>query len=748
MQGRVISNLYQILFFISLTSCGGGGGSSLPTAPASDTTPPLILETIPSSEQAGVLPTDSIKITFNESIDKNVAREQVVVYLINDITGVTVEPAIQLDEALFYFKNKNIENDTLVVPFINTGDLKVSSQYRVSVKNIKDTSGNIMVDICTWDFTTGENGLVTKKINLGKTGLCSTIPAESTPDQAQNIQAFSINETTVLVNWTAPETGSRVDYYQVERSIERVIGEQASFEVVSPFTSILSYLDDAAEKGNKHTYRITAGNSLAGFSQLSALSNPVIPMIGSNTIKPSKIISPDSSPIDQIFAFSPNGMTLAIAYPHADTSNPAITDAGTIKLYDKTPTGWVYTATIISSAPKQIGGFGEHLTFSPDGALLAVQERFADISNGSNIKNAGSVQIFSKKTGGWSYDSTLISITPETGSEFGYVIEFSPDSRTIAIGEPRGNSSLGTVQLFTKSINNRWNPLTTIYSANPAISVYSLYTFGYAIAFNSTGTTLAIGDRYSNVSPVSGNNGSVQLFSKSADGWNYKTTLTSNLSTADRFGLNLAFSPDGSTLAVIEYPNRLNTNDTVHLFHETIDGWVHLSNLLIRKQAVFIDGSNNKFSYLAFSPDSSLLAISSYSNLNINGQQTFVENVTLFSKTAKTWQFVTRLESNTSTDANRFGQNFKFSPDNSMLAISESYGDIINNTVINDTGTVQLFYKTAKGWQYTRTLTSSAPAPNDYFGATLEFSPNNKTLAIGKANFQETYIFDLTNMTQ
>lgn len=749
MQGRIVSKFNLVLFSLLFTSCGGGSGG-LPATPADDKTPPNIIETVPSSEEAGILPTDSIKITFNESLkslSNYITNEQVVVYLINDTTGVRVEPAIQLDETLFYLETKNTKNDVLIIPFINTNDLKISSQYQVAIKGIKDLSDNVMLGNCSWDFTTGENGLVTKKITLGKAGLCGTQPKTNASKQTESVQAFSINESTVLVNWTVPKTETRVDYYK----IERVIGKQSSFEVLSQLTSELSYLDTKAEQGSKHTYKITAGNSQIGFNNLSSLSNSVIPTNGMKTIKPTQILLPDSSAnnpsfFETIFTFSPNGTTLAMASLYADTSNPVIPQAGTVKLYNKTASGWIYTTTIISNTPKQNGKFGAHLTFSPDGTLLIVQERFADISNGINIKDAGSVQIFSKTKNGWSHASTLISSLPKSRNKFGEVIEFSPDSKTIAVGEPRGddknytNSNFGTVQLFTKNSDYDWSRLSTIYSSRPLTSTEALTTFGYAIKFNSTGTTLAIGDRYGVVTPDTGNSGAVQLFSKTVDGWFSNKTLTSNQPSSDRFGSNLTFSPDGSTLAIVEYSNV--AGGTIHFFDETtVDSWSY-SSILYTKKLNFLGRLD--WYYFAFSSDNSTLAISTYELIDINGVQTAISDVTLYRKSFNVWQYETTLTSNSPAPSNKFGINFKFSPNNAMLAIVEPAGDINSKTIINDVGTVQLFYRTVDGWQYTTTLISNIPSPDNGFGSSLEFSSDSTTLVISEKGVIN--IFDLTKL--
>lgn len=743
MQGRIINKFTLTLFSILLTSCGGGGGG-LPTTPAEDKTPPSIIETIPSSEQAGVLPTDSIKITFSESlksINSYFTKEQVVVYLINDVTGSRVEPAIQLDETLFSLETKNTENDVLIVPFTNTGDLKVSSQYQVTVKGVKDLADNNMLENCTWDFTTGENGLVTKKITLGNTGLCGTQPNINAPNQVESVQAFSIDDSTVLVSWTPPITGSKVDYYQVERSVEQVIGEPATVSLLKPFETNLSFLDTTAKPGKKHTYKITAGNILAGFSTLATLSNMTIPQNGQQTIPPTQMLLPNNPLETNIFGsdfkISPDGKTLAVADISASTgTNPIFTNAGVVHVFTKIIDSWRYTTTITSSTPDNNAYFGKQLTFSHDSETLAIHELNTNISNSTVELREGSVQLFTKVQNDWRYTSRLISNTPQpsSGNEFGYAITFSPDNKTIVVGAP-WNGDTGDIQLFTKTSTGAWQHQITLYSSTAIFISRFTPSFGHKFEFNSTGTTLAIADPFSTVTGTY--NGSVQLFKVAADGsgWQYSTTLTSiNPTNNNRFGGNLIFSPDGSTLAIAEPRADLSstTVSAVHFYGETADGWIYINTLYPKEPRI----NNQTYFTFSFSPDSKTLAMSTFID-----RVTGIGSLQLFTKKSNSWRYSSQLVSNLPTSANAFGINFRFSPNNAILAVTASNANIDNSTT-----DIELLYKTEKGWQYATTLVSNTPATNNNFGFALEFSSDSKTLIVGETGAFN--IFDLTKLVK
>ncbi len=303
------------MFSLFLISCGGGGSDSLPPVPTiiKDKIPPLIISTAPISEQAGVDPNNFIRATFSESIDSNVTTELVAIYLVDSITGTIKEPPIQLDATLFTFESKSKTNDTLVVPFINNNDLKPDSQYRVIIDNIKDLSGNAMKGNCQWDFTTRNNlGEIGKKITIGNRGVCGTTPVINPPDKPEQVQAFSVNETTILINWKAPLVGSTAEFYQIERSTDN----QVSFKVLSQNIRTPSFIDTKTSIGVEHIYRVTAGNNASGFSFVFTLSNTVTPSVKVVTLLPKQVLSSSipsgNNRFGSDFILSPDGTTLAV----------------------------------------------------------------------------------------------------------------------------------------------------------------------------------------------------------------------------------------------------------------------------------------------------------------------------------------------------------------------------------------------------------------------------------------------------
>jgi len=680
MQGSIVSNFRIFLFLlissVILVSCGGGGGSSsLPSSAVTDRTGPSVITTLPRSEQPGVLPVDPIKITFNESLSKkDIAENQVVVYQV-DSTDAVIYPAIQLDKTKFRFETEINVDDVLVVPFVKTDDLKPSSQYRVTVKEVKDVAGNSMVGSCTWDFTTGENGKITKEINRGFTGLCGSLPSSNiTPDKPQSVQAFPVNESTVYISWKAPAGAITANFYQIERLVDNQI------TIIKPDERGLTFTDTSAIANVGNSYKITAGND-AGLSGETALSNSVIPVINGGIVaKPSQVLESENPVVSIGFGFghklkmSPDGKMLAVANRGADTATAI--EAGTVQLFNQSSNGrWQRIATLISSAPAVKNYFGRNIVFSPDSRTLAVWE-YNEYTTG--VAAAGTVQLFTRTDTGWNVNGvTLISSLPNKGNGFGGELVFTPDSATLAVGELYGDTvntlNVGTVQLFSKTNSGSWDTTgITLVSDVPTTGNQFSYP---KIAFSAKGETLA-------VSEVGNFFGAVHLFTKTTSGsWNTKSTVlksTSSIPTiGSKFGSDFAFSPDGSTLAVGDY------------------------------ERTVLDSANTEITYAGA--------------------------VQLYTRTATgAWntQSPIVLKSNTPASQNAFGFRVSFSPDSSTLAVSELKGD---TSIIQDAGAVYLYSRSSLGWRNRAvTLFSSEPVTGSAFGISLVFSPNSATLAVSE----------------
>ncbi len=345
--------------------------------------------------------------------------------------------------------------------------------------------------------------------------------------------------------------------------------------------------------------------------------------------------------------------------------------------------------------------------------------------------------------------SIITSKKPSAINEFGSQIAFTKDGLTMAIASARGTSGaisdVGVVHLYTKSkIKDKWKQGPAIVSNNPRTKHF----FGEKLAFSPDGTTLAITESVPG-KPNSFDDGNVQIFLKSQGSWKYApipgAILHSEITPYySSFGWSLAFSPDGSTLAVSEQnatvANIAGLVGKVRLFVKTGLAWT--DDAIIEGATLYLQYNQNstkKFGHsLAFSPDSNTIAISvpeqsSYLNYSWNG------TVHLYSKLATDWIDQPTLEVILTGKLNlgKFGSSLDFSPDGTTLAISEVLGNPTKNTIAGS-GLVQLYIRTGDKWDTTLKIgpeiSSNNPAQYNDFGRNIKFSPDGKKLAVAETS--------------
>lgn len=151
----------------------------------------------------------------------------------------------------------------------------------------------------------------------------------------------------------------------------------------------------------------------------------------------------------------------------------------------------------------------------------------------------------------------LVASQADPADGFGFAVAASADGRTLAIGAPYEDCSCtgvkpstideaatnaGAVYVFVKTPTG-W--LEEAYIKASSVAEYDL--FGMTVALSGDGNTLAIGAPTANGLSIE----AVHVFARSAGSWRQTAFLTaSNGDLGDRFGSALAMSADGRTLAV------------------------------------------------------------------------------------------------------------------------------------------------------------------------------------------------------
>ncbi len=664
----LVSKFSLMLFSLFLVSCGGGS-NELPNSAPDDIESPYIISTIPNSEKDNVATTKYIYVTFNESI-KTVTTDQISIHPFNNESVDTLNPvALNNDSFIFDTITNKLEIQ------IKVGDLIPKTKYQVLVENVYDLFGNALQSPCLWEFTTIDAPAITS----GKTGVCGVL--EKAPSKVNKVVAIS-GDKKVSLFWGKPFYGT-ADNYQIH--VIQGTYDPVKLELTG---DVLSFIDRNVQNNKVYTYMVRASNSID--KSAPTFSNSVTPTVGFISLVPSsKLLSNNPNRGDDFgfaIAISPDGLTLAVGEPNGDPN--IAPDSGNVQLFVKSGSVWKRGLVLLADSPTTGNRFGSSIAFSPDGKTLAIGETFGDFND---AQDAGAVHIFNKAGTDWkktpNRGQKLKSQIFTTLNRFGTTIAFSPDSKTIAIGEVLGDpttaADAGTVQLFI-NIDGTWNSDALLTAKAPT----SGNGFGRSLSFSPDGEALVVGE--TGLSPTS-NTGLVHLFTKLNNTWSHRQVLQAKVpSTANGFGISVAFSPDSSTLAVGEFQgdlNKVTDSGSVQLFIKSKATWDNtpIKGAILSSQ---IPRSQNKFGKsVAFSPDGITLSVGEILGGNITNVAKS-GTVQHFSKAGADWvQVPSRgpmLRPTTTTNASYFGNTLVFSPDGSILIVGELYG-------LQDTGQVSIF---------------------------------------------------------
>jgi len=394
----------------------------------------------------------------------------------------------------------------------------------------------------------------------------------------------------------------------------------------------------------------------------------------------------------------------------------------------------------------------------------------------------------------------LKSSNAESGDHFGcggvldghagWGAAISGDGNTVAIGAPHEGSAAsgingnqndnsmdgaGAVYVFVKNGAN-WRQQAYVKASNPQMSS----EFGHAVALSADGNTLAVSAQFegSNAKGVNGNQkdrsipqaGAVYVFTRSGNTWTQqayvKASNTGEAGTADsfgdgdQFGVSMALSDDGNTLAVgaiaedsaspgidgNQADNSAMSAGAVYVFARTGGTWA---------QQAYVKPANpdpgDLFGYsVSLSADGNTLAAGSYdeggSSRGINGTPDNMRRgagaVYVFSRTGATWAQQAYIHASNAEAGDSLGVNVALSDDGNTL-LASSLDEDCKATGVNppgcdndraddiSTGAAYVFVRSGTTWTQQAFLKSSNTGPNDWFGSRAALSGDGNTAALG-----------------
>ncbi len=442
---------------------------------------------------------------------------------------------------------------------------------------------------------------------------------------------------------------------------------------------------------------------------------------------------------------------------------------------------------IKASYPDINDRFGQVVAVSADGNTMAVGAMLEDGAGtgvdgeetSNTAESSGAVYVFVRSATGWLQQAYLKASNAEAYDAFGQNISLSADGSTLAVSAPNeasnatgingdqsDNSALmaGAVYVFVRT-GSDWAQQAYVKASNTG----QFDVFGQAIALSSDGNTLAVsanreasnaqgidGDQNNDLSRASG---AAYVYTRTGSTWLQQAYIkASNAGQDDFFGVTLALSGDGTTLAVGAFGEASNAtgiqgdqlNDAarlsgaVYVFQHENSGW---------SQQAYIKSSNSAAealfgSQVALSDDGSTLAVGATGEDNaatgINGDQN--NGVTsdsgavyMFTRNNAIWAQQAYIKASNAGASDRFGLRIALSGDGNTL-VATATGEDSNATGINgdelndlssDSGAAYLFRRNNASWTQQAYIKASNTGAGDWFGTGLALSGDITTLAIG-----------------
>ncbi len=279
--------------------------------------------------------------------------------------------------------------------------------------------------------------------------------------------------------------------------------------------------------------------------------------------------------------------------------------------------------------------------------------------------------------------------------------------------------------------------------------------FGWFFALSADGNTLAVastwedssatgvdGDQADDSSPESG---AVYVFTCTGRAWTQQAYLkASNTNTEDAFGLGIALSADGNTLAVgaggedsnatgvggNQADESATNSGAVYVYTRTGGRW---------SQQAYIKASNAEAydvfgTALTLSADGNTLAVGALGEdsnaVGVNGNQADNSQpasgaVYVFMRAAGAWTQRAYLKASPSSYGPEFGEAVALSADGRTLAVSAQHEDPPRLS-----GSAYVFALNGATWTQEAHLKASNAGTEDYFGFWLALSADGNTLAV------------------
>jgi hypothetical protein len=293
----------------------------------------------------------------------------------------------------------------------------------------------------------------------------------------------------------------------------------------------------------------------------------------------------DGANFGSTVVLSRDGNTLAVAAYYESSaatgvngnqSDRSIPEAGAVYIFVRRGTTWSQQAYIKASNTGNAAAgdnfaegdqFGYSISLSSDGNTLAVgaigEDSGAMGVNGDQADNSanqsGAAYVFTRTGSTWSQQAYIKSSMTRANVLFGYSIGVSANGDTLAVAEYDADRGKGALYVLTRT-GGMWSHQARLQASN-AENGDSL---GYSMAISDDGNTIAAGAADEDClipginpkgcdkdQPMDNSSGAAYVFVRNGTTWSEQVFLkSSNPAKQDWFGVRIAISGDGNTVAV------------------------------------------------------------------------------------------------------------------------------------------------------------------------------------------------------
>ena len=233
-------------------------------------------------------------------------------------------------------------------------------------------------------------------------------------------------------------------------------------------------------------------------------------------------------------SLSSDGMTVAIGATYGDSN---VTNSGHVRIYMYTNEIWVQRGNDIDG-DEEFGFFGQSVSLSSDGMVVAIGAPSYDITN---VTNAGNVRVYAYSDSSWIQKGQAL-YGKENEDKFGDSVSLSSNGMVVAIGARYHDDSgynAGQVEVF-EYINSEWRQ-----KGGNIDGEAPFHSSGTSVSLSSDGTVVAVG------ATGRRGNGYVKVYFFSEEGsWVQKGSGIDHESPFDETGTSVSLSSDGRIVAI------------------------------------------------------------------------------------------------------------------------------------------------------------------------------------------------------